>query len=435
MKKLLIIFFCFQLLATMSACEKPIPVLPPDPDPEPPIEQPIDKTKLSVVWRSTYKAPSGVFGFHDLVFSGDYIVLSSIGDDDVRYPAADIRVFHKLTGELHPAWTHEAGSLYDRRQIDDCIVGGNNQNTIFATNKRELYAFDIHTGRRLWKKNITPSYYGMHAISTMGSFVLQNYGPPEALSKSWYRISAFDHLSGQERIITQLNIRDNLEFLVCPPAWTTNAESDTLLLFLTGGVNFNTHATLIDAYCYNVTQNKIEWHQKDLTPNGCSSGSKYAPIIINNNKVIFQGLYSIHCFDIGTGELIWQYDKSWQEGYAETPFLYHKGRLLVREGREGILYCYDAQTGALLWQNSVIKAYPSPWGRMDTYNDKLYFTSWKGSTARVLYCVSIATGEVEWYDTSMRIFGGVTIDQNTGYLYCNTDRSVLCVDLNKAPRK
>jgi len=113
----------------------------------------------------------------------------------------------------------------------------------------------------LWKKNLS-SYYGTHRISTMGRFVLQNYGPPQALSKSWYRISAFDP-SGQERILVQLNIRDDFEFLICPPAWTINAMGDTLLLFLTSGYNFSTMGCLIDAYCYNVSQQKIEWHQKD----------------------------------------------------------------------------------------------------------------------------------------------------------------------------
>ena len=428
MKKLLTAIICFPLCFAVGSCQKPQEpqiLLKPKPI------QPTDSTKLSIVWNQFFR-PDSIGGyFLNPVFSGDYIVYATRGDE----PEADIRVFHKLTGERHSAWQHNVGSLIDRKKIDDCIVGGSNQNTIFVTNQLELYAFDIHTRQRLWKKNLSP-YTGIHRISTIGTAVLQNYGPG-SLSKSWYRVSAFDPLSGQERIITQLNIRDNYEFDISPPAWTTNAGGDTLLLFLTGGYNFGTMGRLIDAYCYNVTQNKMEWHQKDLTPEGISEGSYHTPRIIDNNNVIFQGLCSIHCFDIGTGEVVWQYDMSWKESYSETPFLYYKGKLLVRgEGLTSILYCYDAQTGQLLWQNNTIKAIPCPWGRMDAYNDKLYFTAWKGSTTGVLYCVSIATGEVEWYERPAwgGIVFGILIDQETGYLYCNTGWSVMCVDLNKTPK-
>ena len=430
MKKLVIAIVCFQLCFTVGSCQKPQLPQPPPPKPKQPKD---DSTKLSIIWSKNFQPDSVSVYFHDPVFSGDYVVYSNRGDD----PVADVRVFHKLTGELHSAWQHNRGDLIDRQVINDYIVGGNNQNTIFATNELELYAFDIHTRQRLWKKNLSPSYYGLPRISTFGTAVLQNYGPPQALSKSWYRISAFDAVSGQERIITQLNIRDNYEFLICPPAWTINATGDTLLLFLTTGANFETKGTLIDAYCYNVTQNKMEWHQKDLTPEGISSGSYYPPIIIDNNKVIFQGTQSIHCFDIGTGEVVWQYDRSRIDGFSETPFLYYKGKLFVRGGWfKRNLSCYDAQTGQLLWQNTAIDPVPCPHGRMDAYNDKLYFTAWQGSETGALYCLSIATGEVEWYELPKRgkIVFGVLIDQQTGYLYCSTAWSVMCVDLNKTPK-
>ena len=129
---------------------------------------------------------------------------------------------------------------------------------------------------------------------------------------------------------------------------------------------------------------------------------------------------------------------SWREGYSNTPFLYYKGKLLVRgEAPEGILYCYDAQTGQLLWQNNTIRATPSPWGRTDAYNDKWYLTARKGAETDILYCISIATGEVEWSDYPSRggAAFGILIDQQTGYLYCSNAWSIMCIDLNKTPKK
>ena len=430
MKNLLTFIFCLQLLFAMGACKKP-PISQP-PTPNPPVVQATDSSELSIVWSKNFQHDSISVSFIDPFFSGDYIVFASQGFNDMETPPADIRIFHKLTGESHSSWQHNRGSLFDRREIDDCIVGGSNQNTIFATNQLELYAFDINTRQRLWKKNLSP-YYGLHRISTMGTAVLQNYGPSNRL---WGRIASFDPLTGQERIVTQINIRDNYEFRIRPPAWTVNAAGDTLLLCLTGGYNFGTMGHLIDAYCYNVSQEKMEWHQKDLTPKGASEGGRTIPIIIDNNKVIFQGLLSIHCFDIGTGEEIWQYDMSRKEGFGDSPFVYYKGKLLIR-GATGTLYCYDAQTGQLLWQNTAIKAFPTPWGRMDTYNDKLYFSAWGENATHHLACVDINIGEELWRDRSPygQVHYGVIIDQQTGYLYCSTKWSIMCVDLNKTPKK
>jgi len=52
-------------------------------------------------------------------------------------------------------------------------------------------------------------------------------------------------------------------------------------------------------------------------------------------------------------------------------------------------------------------------------------------------CVDIHTDEELWQDRGPYgdIAFGVLIDQKTGYLYCNTNWSTLCVDLNKTPNK
>ena len=96
------------------------------------------------------------------------------------------------------------------------------------------------------------------------------------------------------------------------------------------------------------------------------------------------------------------------------------------------------KNGNLLWTSSDVGLSLNSsreYGKMDTYNGNLYFTT-GGTRISNLCCISLATGQVKWKDScaDKGIFGGVTIDQQTCYLYCNTGWAVLCVDLNKTPK-
>jgi outer membrane protein assembly factor BamB len=136
--------------------------------------------------------------------------------------------------------------------------------------------------------------------------------------------------------------------------------------------------------------------------------------------------------DIASGELVWQHEYM-PDAISSTPLLYYNGKLFSRTAK-GFIYCYDAQSGQILWSNVSVEAIPAPDGRMDAYKDKLYLTA---SSGGYVYCISISTGELLWKDKGPAevIQGGIIIDQKTGYLYCHSDWSIMCIDLNKSPKK
>ena len=230
----------------------------------------------------------------------------------------------------------------------------------------------------------------------------------------------------------QLFIENNYKFLIETPAWTTNKENDTLLLFLTTGWNFDKVDGKVNAYCYNMTKQEMVWEKKGFTND--KDATKYAPLVIENNKVIFQSMRAVHCMDIASGELVWQHEYI-PNDITSTSLLYYNDKLFSRTGG-GLIYCHDAQSGQILWSNTSIEAFPAPDGRMDAYKDKLYLTAYPTGGV-YLYCLSISTGELLWKDKGPAevIQGGVIIDQKTGYLYCHSDWSVMCIDLNKSPKK
>ena len=420
-----ILFLSMLLLFPCYGCDKE-----PIPPPITPVKPITTNTNLEIVWHVPFYSDSFPDFFWDPVFSNDYVIFTNTYDMKQGHERG-VGVYHKATGKRHPAWQRDPGGIIDDvESLRDCQIGGVNENTVYLSTANSLYAYDIHTGNRLWRYKHSP-YYGSLLVSVFGKDVLHNYGPG-ALSKSWYKIAKFDNASGNKTNIVQLFIENNYKFLIETPAWTTNKENDTLLLFLTSGWNFDKVDGKVNAYCYNMTKQEMVWEKKGFTND--KDATKYAPLVIENNKVIFQSLRAIHCMDIASGELVWQHEYL-DNGTSATRLLYYNDKLFFRM-QSGDIYCYEPQTGQIVWSNTSIEAFPAPDGRMDAYKDKLYLTAYPAGGV-YLYCLSISTGELLWKDKGPAevIQGGVIIDQKTGYLYCHSDWSVMCIDLNKSPKK
>jgi outer membrane protein assembly factor BamB len=221
-----------------------------------------------------------------------------------------------------------------------------------------------------------------------------------------------------------------------PPSAYVMGNGDTILFFTTSALNFETLEGRAYTYCYNLTQKRMVWINKPLSTerNISASASKSPPYLIENDKLIVTGRRMIWCLDQHTGELIWERDGLFTTGCNP---LYHEGKLYIRANDPCILLCLDAQTGQTVWENTVINPLPAPDGNMAIYKDRLYFTAWGANVTFHLACIDIHTGKELWRDRGPygSISFGVLIDQKTGYLYCNTGWSTLCVDLNKTPKK
>ncbi len=418
-----ILFLSILLLLPYYACDKePLP---------PPIKPSPTTTNLEIIWHVPFYSDSFPDFFWDPVFSNDYVIFTNVYDV-VQGHERGVGIYHKTTGKRHAAWQRDPGGIIDVEELlKDCKVGGDNENTMYLSTSKSLYAYDIHTGNLLWRHKYSPNY-GALLVSVFGKDVLHTYGPG-ALSESWYRVAKFDNTSGNKTDIVQLFIENNYKFLIETPTWTINKDNDTLLLFLTTGWNSKIVDGKVNAYCYNMTKKKMLWEKKEFTKD--RDATRFAPILIENNKVIFQSMRAVHCMDIASGELVWQHEYM-PKDIASTPLLYYNGKLFSRTGG-GFIYCHDAQSGQILWSNVSVEAIPAPFGRMDAYKDKLYLTAHPHDGYVYLYCISISTGELLWKDKGPAevIQGGIIIDQKTGYLYCHSDWSIMCIDLNESPKK
>jgi len=422
-KQFLILLMVLPLLAGASCKREP------EPDPlKPNYHASRYPTKLSVVWHVPFHSDSIGDRFLNPLLTKDYLILSNRWDD-IENKRRGIGVFHKLTGKRHAAWLDDPGGILDfNDRLLDCKIGGVNNDIIFVSNRYRIYAFDLNTKQRLWKTAISDEGAALSYISIVG-------GKP-FLAYSFYddtraRLARFDIQSSQKEDIIELLTEDNYPGSIRPLEWLVAGNGDTLLFFTTSEWNFITTRGRIKAYCYNLTQREIVWKKSDFSVD--HDAGVFPPIVTNEQNILMFGARSIHCFNIATSELLWQYDYSAVETFSFTPPLYRNGKLYMREDT-GILYCYDAATGTELWSNKTINAIPAPHGSMDIYDGYLYFSGWRESEIG-LYCVSAHTGELRWFDQGPNgvISYGVLVDQNLGYLYCQSGIFVMCIDLKKTP--
>ena len=419
-RKILILLFSFPLfaLACCKECEEPKPPKPP---------KPLSSTKLSVVWHIPFHSDVVEFYFLDPILIQDYLILPSQFPPDGY--TSGIGVFHKLTGKRHSAWQSEPGGTLDNNDdLEGCKLGGNQNNIIFIANYKSLYAFDVNTKQRLWKSTRPLEYHFESNFSILGGnpFVTCNLGDEKS------KLIRFNAQTGRSEDIVQLYPESGYRISIRPPAWHIRNNGDTLLFFSASGWNFGLGRTKIRVYCYNLTRREMVWEKTDFSTD--NNGAGYvAPIITDEQNVIFMGLSSIHCFNIANGELLWQHDLFQIESFSMTPPLYDEGKIYLR-GQTGNVYCYDAITGTELWSNKSLKATPTPDGRMDICDGNLYFTGRRVGDIG-LYCLSAQTGEFKWFDTGPggRVAFGVIADRQLGYLYCTCGEFVTCIDLKKTP--
>ena len=422
--RIILVIFSVQLGFSVGSCQKPPKFDSPSAFP----------TDLEVVWNAPFHSDSTPDWFWNYIVANEqYIVVANIYDRETGYgKPRGIGVYDSRTGERHPAWQNDPGGIFissERETLEDCKVAGKNKDIILVYSMHALFGYSLHSGQRMWTLTTrTQEAIGLPKMSVAIDHAFVSYG----LANSWYRLAMVDVHSGEKRDILELYAENNYRLSIYPPSAYVTGGGDTLLFFTSGGWNSTAIHGRVYAYCYNLTKKQMEWTNKQFTKDTDASASQPPPFVIENDRLIVTSLRAIHCFNMHTGDLIWQKEGL---GFADRPPLYYDGKLYIRYGYPGRLLCLDAQNGQTMWHNTAIDCIPTPNGKMDIYKDRLYFSAWGPNATHHLACVDIHTGKELWTDRGPygTIKFGVLIDQQTGYLYCNTGWSLMCVDLNKTP--
>jgi len=431
MKMLTTILAAIFLLITGIGCKKE-PIIP---NPPLPVDTPTYQTKLDIKWIHWFSNDTMGAWYHDPYFFGDYVAfctdLPSGSNGRLGFG-----VFHKISGDRHPVWDQYYPDLVEGTSstINHWKLCGTNGDLAVITNKNRLFAWDLNTGQMKWKHNHSPNHGVSASLSVIGSFPYHTYYNG---SETWSKVARFNPNTGIKEDLVTISILDNFKANIFPvESWINPSTSDTILLFVTGGWNFTIGRGRVDAYAFNQTTRTMMWHAYDICPNG--NAAIYAPVVADN-KVVFQGLNSIHCFDIPSGTLLWEHNYDpWTRGFSNSRNIFRDGKVFVRDGKS--VLAYDINTGAMVWETTN-KMNLQMGGAIDVYKGRVYFTATDDTHpyyAKTLFCVDANTGAVIWKDPGPNKNGGLTfgiiIDQGTGYLYVTDAFRMMCIDLNNTPK-
>jgi len=397
------IFLLAGLCCLFSSCKELPPAEPFDPS----------NTRLHVVWSKSFYTDSSQAVMLAPIVTDRYVAVAGLS-----YGKSEnhLVVFDKTNGERHPAWQNGA-STETNSIARSFLIGGNNKDVLFCTTSESIHAFSIPTGQSLW----TSIYQGNNSFfrgeTTLFGADILAISP---INNVCY-VDKYNSTTGQKT-----NLFSSNEY-INTVQWTVNEQNDTLFFFLVGGEN---------ACCYNLTKDSIVWKNNIFDDNNYSSSTSFHPIIVENKYVLFQHRYTVSCVDFSTGKLIWQ-QRIGMTDYCSI--FYYEDKVIVHPDY-GNMSCYDVKTGKLLWENTDLNNSYNRNVKMDIYKGNLYLLIERGGgyyPPSYLYCISLATGKVNWSDPGpdKGLYNNLTIDQQTGYLYCHSKQSVMCIDLNKTPKK
>ena len=422
MKKLTVVLILLELITYASCKKDPDTVIKPKPDTP-------YQSILDVKWHRFFSSDTAAAYFLDPLLYNNYVVFCTRTIVGKKGKIGFI-VLNKQSGQRHPAWNKDPDGIISDVDIFDFMLCGKNQNIACVTNRKSLFGFNLENGVKVWQHDYYP-YAAIYKFTTLYDKPIHSFGPAQ---KKWFKLAVFNPKTGSKRVILTLNMIDNYESSILPPSSWISPNNDTILFFLTSGVNFNILDGRVDAYAYNLSADTFLWKVSDIDNNG--NASFYSPIIVQN-KVIFQCNSSIHCFDILSGQMLWEHEFT-DQSFTSVPNLYAEGKVFARSHSDQLL-AFDVNSGQILWKTGAYYGLNTG-GSMGYYKGKLYFTGIdmrNSNVPNLLFCLSASTGELLWKDCAPEESGlkdGIVIDQSTGYLYATDSYRIMCIDLNNTPK-
>ena len=170
----------------------------------------------------------------------------------------------------------------------------------------------------------------------------------------------------------------------------------------------------------NKTKNKIEY-TKQILPAQSLAGFGNEPIIVNG-RIYLVAHYSIFCFDLNTGNQIWE--EKFPSIFAFSNIIYHDG-MIIGNCEDTFMYALDAKTGKQLWATKT----SGTSSRLFEMNGVIYFT---GGGDGLLHAVDAKTGQHIWKKESpdlARNDGAWFFDSVTGAdgkIYVSSYLSLFC---------
>ncbi|MBN8684278.1 MAG: PQQ-binding-like beta-propeller repeat protein [Chitinophagales bacterium] len=401
-----ILLFANIILSLLFVGCKPEPLNPEPPSPPPPT----DVSPLKILWQKplTQDTMNGIYGSARFVTPGGDILYTT----DFTLPSAKVVLLNGIDGSKKWEYQAFAEALLEQHvfQISDHILIHNwRYDDILTPN-----------GQLLWKNKVEEPGGGMPRANVIGDnfYTVHFSGPlPYCTSMSIVR-SHYAQLSW-DTLVTIQTENDGFYVNLEPPTLWMNPQGDSVLIIRDGGVRAsggaNNGKNRASLYAFNLRTRQFDWVQKNIDAGGAVS---IAQPLIEGDKMYINGVRTLHCFDLNTGNTIWQ--KEFPEAIMDGNITVYKNTLMVPSTQIG-MWGVDKQTGSILWYNKDVDGNVL---LVVQFDGIVYCTS--TGYAR-LYAVNAETGATIWKENSPNrnsrhpnasfAFAGIAIDTVNRKLY------------------
>ena len=422
-------FLLFWLFLVQLGCYDPLPI-------PPPLDPPITKTQLEVVWYkylSFYKDTASreslkPFLFKDKVITTTWALFTIENEQ--------IHCLDKKTGDRKWMW-------------DDYFDHGFGGQSYFAnyshkpTNSgeflwfegRSFYSIDLNSGNTIKKLDLdlirSEIGEGYSGAEFSENCCLSSYGLPTMPFPDSITLFQFN-IDMSFYPVFSLKARKNLAPHINNTFLRIDFKGDSLMIGSVTWADRNDASNLeADLFCYNKSKKMMEWHVKNL--------SFYINPSLNilNDKIYLTAYNEFYCIDVNTGSTIWKGGPPYSaDSWFHDPITIGEGKIFAKAS-SGHVYCIDQNTGNILWSNTLYaETGASGFGegaKIEYHKGRIYFSDnnlfiLDANTGKYLYKLKVPKTVPQYAENYIE---GICIDPETDLMYFTDGYHLVCTKLPK----
>ncbi len=325
--KLLLILFG---IVFFTACEKP------------PIE-PDAPSYFEKIWEHRFVENGHKLHAAPIIYE-DLLIVWPNSFIDLQY---DFALVDKITGERTFEFQHpdRISDVIDLHLVGDLLL---------VKCVESLYCFDLKSESILWDLQFNPEYEHHGFKSTVfNEFLYMPELTSSTLSGSnrdILHLVEVSILSGETEIVFKQSIsyKNNWKMSITAPVIHTNNLGETIAYFqISYGSNSESpHVTLPDLVAYNLDQDTTIWRIDDFNEIGIGN----LACVIDNNRLLVFGDWSVYCFDMNSGNKLWRTEITTENQlnvFEETNIVIHNQSIFCLS-KGGNLYRLNRNSGQLV---------------------------------------------------------------------------------------
>ena len=317
---------------------------------------PLVEKDVNVIWQTPINTDKSILSSIEPIITDNGIIVSAYNWEDNEV----VRKFDLSNGQMIWEWSDyiNINPGQKLRGVQSILISND---ILVGSSQQDHYGINTITGLSEWSTLID---HRDQFISSFEStyFHTMSYGNNSISDSSTLNIC--NVFNGVCQEVIKFKKDGNFDPHIYGTATFKNTINDTIVIFQNRAYNRALNEIKVNYHCYNITQKRMEWEHLDAE---IWDNSNIRAPLIDGDYCYFVGLASAYCFNIHTGEKIWQYDHdvAWQL----SNYLIHENNFIIKDDQSNLL-AINKNSGQLRWKNTDASACCVT---MRLYGDRIYY--------------------------------------------------------------